>query len=272
MNDIFTMGIDVGSTSSKCIIIKNGTELLEKSLIPIGTGTSGPERVVRQLLDSSGMRLEDFSYILSTGYGRNTCKISNSEMSELSCHAKGACFLFPDAHTVIDVGGQDAKVMRIGTNGILENFVMNDKCAAGTGRFLDVMARILEIKVEDLETQGALSTNRVEISSTCTVFAESEVISQLSGGADRADVIDGINRSVASRISGLVKRVGVVPRVVMNGGVAQNGGVRKALEKEIGIEITTSPLSQYVGAIGAALYAYEKVLKSTPNQMKADNQ
>ncbi len=269
MNDVFTMGIDVGSTSSKCIIIKNGNELLEKSLIPIGTGTSGPERVVRQLLDSSGMKLEDFSYILSTGYGRNTCKVSSSEMSELSCHAKGAYFLYPDVHTVIDVGGQDAKVMRIGVNGILENFVMNDKCAAGTGRFLDVMARILELNVEDLEKMGALSTKKVDISSTCTVFAESEVISQLAQGVDRSDVIDGINRSIASRVSGLVKRVGVVPRVVMNGGVAQNGGVRRALEKELGIEITTSPLSQYVGAIGAALYAYEKVSKNTSDQMKS---
>lgn len=261
MKDILTLGIDVGSTTSKCVIIKNGNEILDKSLIPNGTGTSGPERAIRQILDSTGLKLEDFSHILATGYGRSSCKIAQSEMSELSCHAKGACFLFSDVHTVIDIGGQDAKVLRIGVGGILENFVMNDKCAAGTGRFLDVMARILELNVEDLETIGALSTKKVEISSTCTVFAESEVISQLAQGTDRSDIIDGINRSVANRVAGLAKRVGVVPLVVMNGGVAQNGGVRRALENELGIEIITSPLSQYVGAIGAALYAYEKALK-----------
>jgi len=258
VNEIYTMGIDVGSTSSKCVIVKNGTEIIAKSLISSGTGTSGPERALQQILDNTGFKLEDLSYILSTGYGRNSISISNSEMSELSCHARGAYYLFPDVHTVIDIGGQDAKVLRIGVGGMLENFVMNDKCAAGTGRFLDVMARILELDVSDLEKLGAQSAKPVNISSTCTVFAESEVISQLAQGSSRYDIIAGIHRSAASRVSGLVKRVGVVPLVVMTGGVAQNGGVRHALEKELGVEIFTSPLSQYAGAIGAALFAFQK--------------
>ena len=258
MDDVYTLGIDVGSTTAKCVIIKNGIEILDKSLIPNGIGTSGPERAINQIFDSSGLGADDFSYILATGYGRNTCKISHSEMSELSCHAKGARFIFTDARTVIDIGGQDAKVLKIGPNGILDNFIMNDKCAAGTGRFLDVMARILELNVEDLGVLGELSEKQVEISSTCTVFAESEVISQLALGADRNDIIAGINRSVASRVSGLAKRIGVVPRVVMTGGVSRNDGIRKALEKELGTEIFSSRLSQYTGALGAALFAYEK--------------
>lgn len=257
-SDVYTMGIDVGSTSSKCVILKNGDEIIAKSLVASGAGTSGPERALRALLDNTGFKIEDLSYILSTGYGRSSVLIADSEMSELSCHAKGAYFLFPDVHTIIDIGGQDAKVLRINNNGVLENFVMNDKCAAGTGRFLEVMARVLEVDVGDLELLGAQSENRVNISSTCTVFAESEVISQLSQGTDRRDIIDGIHRSVASRVSGLVRRIGVVPSVVMTGGVAQNGGVRHALEKELNVTVLTSPLAQYAGALGAALFAFRK--------------
>jgi len=252
------MGIDVGSTSSKCIFLKDGKEIVAKSLVSAGAGTSGPERAIRQVLDSAGLRREELKYVLSTGYGRNSVEIADSEMSELSCHAKGAYYLFPDVHTVIDIGGQDAKVLKLGPGGLLESFVMNDKCAAGTGRFLDVMARVLELDVSDLEKLGEQSTKRVDISSTCTVFAESEVISQLAKGSDRRDIINGIHRSVASRVSGLVRRVGIVPAVAMTGGVARNGGVRRALEEELGTEILTSPMSQYAGAIGAALFAFRK--------------
>lgn len=259
MNFIYTMGIDIGSTSSKCVIMKDGKEIAAKSLVRFGAGTSGPERAIRQVLEEAGFRREMLSHVLATGYGRNSIDISDSEMSELSCHAKGARYLFPDAHTVIDIGGQDAKALRIGLNGMMESFVMNDKCAAGTGRFLDVMARILELEVSDLEKWGEQSTKQIDISSTCTVFAESEVISQLANGRDRRDIIAGVHRSVASRVAGLVKRVGIEPRVVMTGGVAQNSGVRRALEKDLGVEIYTSPLAQYAGAIGAALFAHKKV-------------
>ena len=181
-------------------------------------------------------------------------------MSELSCHAKGASFLFPDVHTVIDIGGQDVKVLQI-ENGMMTNFVMNDKCAAGTGRFLDVMARVLEVKVEELGDLAAKSTKDVAISSTCTVFAESEVISQLAMDTDKCDIINGIHHSVAARVAGLAHRVGVRELVVMTGGVAQNSGVVKALEEELGHTIHTSPLTQYNGALGAALFAYQRYLK-----------
>lgn len=257
--DIYTLGIDVGSTASKCVILKNGNEIVGKSLIDVGAGTSGPQRAIDAVLADAQLKREDMSYTLATGYGRNSLMdgIADKQMSELSCHAKGAHFLFPNVHTVIDIGGQDVKVMHI-ENGLMTNFQMNDKCAAGTGRFLDVMARVLEVDISDLGDLAAQSTQTISISSTCTVFAESEVISQLSKGADKRDIIKGIHYSVAHRVVGLARRVGVVDDVVMTGGVAQNKGIVEALRDQLGHPILISPLTQYNGALGAALFAYMK--------------
>ena len=257
MGDIFTMGIDVGSTASKAIILKNGKEIVGKSLVDVGTGTSGPQRAIDEVFEDAGMKKEEMAYIMGTGYGRNSLQIVDHNMSELSCHAKGAYFLLPSVRTVIDIGGQDVKVIQI-EDGAMVNFQMNDKCAAGTGRFLDVMAKVLEVKVSELGDLGAKSTKRVDISSTCTVFAESEVISQLAKGTDKCDIINGVHHSVAARVVGLAHRVGVRDAVMMTGGVAQNKGVVTALEEELGHVINTSPLTQYVGALGAALFAWQK--------------
>ena len=258
---IYTLGIDIGSTASKCVMLADGKEIVSKSLISVGAGTSGPQRAIAEVLEKANMSKEDMAYVLATGYGRNSLEeIADHQMSELSCHAKGASFLFPDVHTVIDIGGQDVKVLQI-ENGVMTNFVMNDKCAAGTGRFLDVMARVLEVKEDDLGRWGAKSTKRVAISSTCTVFAESEVISQLAQDTDKCDIINGIHHSVAARVAGLAHRVGVKDLVVMTGGVAQNAGVVGALQEELGHTIHTSPLTQYNGALGAALFAYQRYLK-----------
>ena len=258
---IYTLGIDIGSTASKCVMLADGKDIVAKSLIPVGAGTSGPQRAIDEVLASAGKKREDMAYILATGYGRNSLMdFADKQMSELSCHAKGAYFLFPEVHTVIDIGGQDVKVLEI-ENGVMTNFAMNDKCAAGTGRFLDVMARVLEVDVKDLGRLGAMSTKYVGISSTCTVFAESEVISQLAMGTDKCDIINGIHRSVAGRVAGLAHRIGVRDQVVMTGGVAQNQGIVKALQDELGHEIHTSPLTQYNGALGAALFAFDKADK-----------
>ena len=261
MKDIYTLGIDIGSTASKCVMLKNGTEIAAKSLIGVGAGTSGPQRAIEAVLSNAGMKREDMDFVLATGYGRNSLdEVADKQMSELSCHAKGASFLFPKVHTVIDIGGQDVKILHV-ENGNLVNFQMNDKCAAGTGRFLDVMARVLEVKVEELGKLSALSTKPVSISSTCTVFAESEVISQLAQDTDKCDIIKGIHQSVANRVVGLAHRVGIQDQVVMTGGVAQNTGIVEALQEQLGHEVHTSPLTQYVGALGAALFAYQKAAK-----------
>lgn len=262
MDHIYTLGIDIGSTASKCVMLADGKEIVAKSLISVGAGTSGPQRAISEVLEQAGKTKDEMAFVLATGYGRNSLEeIADAQMSELSCHAKGATFLFPQVHTVVDIGGQDVKILQV-ENGVMTNFVMNDKCAAGTGRFLDVMARVLEVKVQDLGMLGAQSTKQVEISSTCTVFAESEVISQLSMGTDKRDIINGIHRSVASRVAGLAHRVGIRDQVVMTGGVAQNSGVVKALEEALGHEVHISPLTQYNGALGAALFAYQKYQKA----------
>ena len=271
---IYTMGIDVGSTASKCVILKDGSEIVAKSLVAVGTGTSGPSRAIAQVLENAGMTREQMDFVLATGYGRNSLDgLADMQMSELSCHAvyvatavlclvaAASLFLFPNVRTVVDIGGQDVKVIEI-ENGMMKNFVMNDKCAAGTGRFLDVMARVLEVKVEELGDLGDKSTKEVGISSTCTVFAESEVISQLAMGTNKCDIIHGIHKSVAGRVSGLCHRIGVRDDVVMTGGVAQNHGIVKALQEQLGHEIHTTPLTQYNGALGAALFAYQKALKN----------
>ncbi len=252
----YTMGVDIGSTTSKCVILKDGTEIVSTSLIVGGTGTNGQLKTVEEALGCASLKMEDISAVIATGYGRKALHIADNDVSELSCHAKGVHFLFPDVRTIIDIGGQDAKVLRIGSSGKMTNFVMNDKCAAGTGRFLDVMANILALNISDLEKYAADSDSPVSISNTCTVFAESEVISQLASNAKLSDIIAGICNSVAGRVASLAKRVGIEELVFFSGGVALNNGVRRALEHELNTTILTSPLSQLMGAVGAALYAY----------------
>ena len=254
---ICTLGIDVGSTTSKCVILRDGREIVAKALVPSGTGTAGPAKALEQVIDAAGLQQQDIKMTVSTGYGRRRIDLADFDMSELSCHAMGAQFLFPKARTVIDIGGQDIKVLSI-EDGVMSGFQINDKCAAGTGRFLEVMARILDVDVSEFGALDARSTKTVQISSTCTVFAESEVISQLSLGEAIPDIISGIHLSVSSKVVGLVHRVGLREPVVMTGGVSRNEGIVRALEAQLGCQVQTSELSQYAGALGAALFGFKK--------------
>ena len=254
---VYTLGIDVGSTTSKAVILKNGKVLSGKALVKAGTGTVGPEQALQEVLKDAGIEKSSIAYTVSTGYGRHNIELADNDMSELSCHAMGAQFIFGDVRTVIDIGGQDIKVLGV-ENGIMTAFQMNDKCAAGTGRFLETMARALCVDVNDMGKLGSESTKTVQISSTCTVFAESEVISQLSMGEDIRDIAAGIHRAVASKVVGLVHRVGLHEPVVMTGGVSHNCDIVRALEQQLGCKIAISELSQYAGAIGAAMYGFQK--------------
>ena len=258
MADLYTMGVDVGSTTSKCLILKNGTQIAASALIAAGTGTSGPGRAFAAALERAGLAREDMAAVTATGYGRSSFDGADFVVSELSCHALGAAALTPGVRTVIDIGGQDAKVLRVGADGRLESCLMNDKCAAGTGRFLEVMARVLERDVSELAEMDEKAAGRVNISSTCTVFAESEVISQLAKNVDLRDLVAGIHASVAVRTAGLARRLGVVSPIAMTGGVARNAGVVRALERELDAPIAVSPLTQLAGAYGAAIYGYNK--------------
>lgn len=256
--NIHILGIDIGSATSKCVVLHD-MEIIGSAVIPVGAGTSGPGRSIEAALQSSGLTVSDIKATAATGYGRNSVSNANFVFSELSCHARGAFWMFPEVWTVLDIGGQDAKALSILPGGKLGGFVMNDKCAAGTGRFLEVMARILEMELSALGEIDQLSTERVDISSTCTVFAESEVISQLSQGVNIADLTAGINRAVAFRGAGLLKRLSIIEPLFMTGGVARNHGVIRALEAELGMAIHTDTRSQLAGAVGAALLAYEKI-------------
>jgi predicted CoA-substrate-specific enzyme activase len=255
---MYTLGIDIGSTTSKCVVLKDGTDICGTAIVIAGTGTTGPGKALALALAEAGIAAGDLAYTVATGYGRLHYDGADSQVSELSCHARGVHHLHPAVRTVVDIGGQDAKALRVDEKGRMTNFVMNDKCAAGTGRFLDVMATVLQLKIGDLETEAAKATAPAKISNTCTVFAESEVISQLAGGEAICNVVGGICDSVATRTAALVSRVGVEPEVFMSGGVAQNGGVRRAMEKALGRDIQFSPMSQLMGALGAALFAFEK--------------
>lgn len=256
---IYTMGIDIGSTTSKCVILKDGEEIVANSLYTGGIGTPSPDRARAEVLVVSGLKPEELAASAATGYGRNRVENVDYNVSELSCHALGAHMIFPDVRTIIDIGGQDAKVISLSEQGKMKDFLMNDKCAAGTGRFLDVMANVLQIPVDNMAQQAAEAAVPAQISSTCTVFAESEVISQLANGTPMPDILAGICESVASRTASLAKRIPIVPEVTMSGGVAQNEAVRNALARHLGVEIRFSRLAQMFGAIGAARYAYEKL-------------
>lgn len=258
---MYTLGIDIGSTTSKCAILEDGDKLIAKSLVVGGMGTDGPKEALDAIWKESGLSREDMTRVIATGYGRMKYDDADGEVSELTCHALGGRFVFPTLRTVIDIGGQDAKIISLSESGRMTNFVMNDKCAAGTGRFLDVMASILRMDIDDLGACASESESPASISSTCTVFAESEVISQLANGVNRADLVAGICESVASRVAALARRAGVQPTVCMSGGVAKNIAVRHALERNLNINIEYDALAQYFGAIGAALYGYRKATK-----------
>lgn len=258
---MLTMGCDVGSTSSKAVILKDGTEIIASKIVPLGTGTKGPAAVYQEVLDLAGVAREDLDMLVATGYGRLTFQGADKQVSELSCHARGVSFLNPAVRTLVDIGGQDLKALRVNSRGGMENFVMNDKCAAGTGRFLEVMAKILDVPIGELGELALKSNTKMIISNTCTVFAESEVVSHLSNGVPIEDIAAGIARSVANRAASLIGRVGVVDTVAISGGVSKNKGIVHFLSEELNTPVYVSEIAQLAGAIGAALFGYSAVLK-----------
>ncbi|MBQ6583115.1 MAG: 2-hydroxyglutaryl-CoA dehydratase [Mogibacterium sp.] len=258
---MITLGIDIGSTTSKCALLEDGSRILGVSLAAGGIGTEGPEDALQQLWEQTGLSRDSVRYITVTGYGRRNYMDRDSEVSELTCHALGAGLRLPGVRTVIDIGGQDAKVISLSEDGKMTGFVMNDKCAAGTGRFLEVMAAILRLPLDELGAYALDAEKPASISSTCTVFAESEVISQLAGGEDRRNIAAGICVSVASRVGALARRAGITAPVCMSGGVARNEAVRRAMEENLGVPVACDPMAQYFGALGAALYGYRLCLR-----------
>ncbi|GAB4325023.1 MAG: acyl-CoA dehydratase activase [Promethearchaeota archaeon] len=257
----YAIGLDIGSLSTKILLLerKNGSKPEIVDYV-VRRSTYDFKRVAREILEellaNNQLQRADVSTIMGTGYGRHSVEFISKRVTEISAHGRGVAYFFPDAKTVIDIGGQDSKVIKL-NGGKVMDFQMNDKCAAGTGRFCEVMARALEVPLERLGPLSLESKSPEQISSTCTVFAESEVISLFAKGADKRDIAAGIHVAIAKRVGGMAKRLGVVPRVVFCGGVAKNLGVKKALERELGVEISSPENPQITGALGAALIALE---------------
>ena len=260
------LGVDIGSSSSKAVLLDPEGRVLARSVVNMGTGTKGVDMSVGEALERAGIGMDQVAYSIVTGYGRMTYTGADAQITEITCHARGVAFMEPQARTVIDIGGQDAKAIRLGPDGRVDNFVMNEKCAAGTGRFLEVMARVLGCGIGSLSDLARASTRKVAISSICTVFAESEVISQLASGARIEDVAQGAHAAIAKRVSGMATRVGVQPGVVMTGGVALNESIVNALSGDLGFPITVPESPQTMGALGAALFAKERWLARTTGQ------
>lgn len=266
---VYALGIDIGSASSKVVIIDKEKNVIANAVVPGGAGTTGPVRVVDEIFVKSGLAWEDITRTIATGYGRIGFQRADNQISEITCHALGVHHLVPSVRTIIDIGGQDVKAMSLTPEGIVSRFAMNDKCAAGTGRFLEVMARVLEVDVSELGTLAEQADAVIDISSTCAVFAESEVISRLASGVKPADVAAGIHQSVARRVAGLAVRVGVNPDIVLTGGVAKNRGLVNALADELQQDITVAPDCQLTGALGAALIAMKEITISASQPMYA---
>jgi predicted CoA-substrate-specific enzyme activase len=253
------LGIDIGSLATKIVLMNSEQEIIDYG---VERSTFDFKKVGRDLfkniLDKHNLSRSDV-FVMSTGYGRNTIDFADDRITEISAHARGAQFYYPDAHSVIDIGGQDSKAIVISSkSGNVIDFQMNDKCAAGTGRFLEVMADALEVSLDKIGQLALNSSSPASISSTCTVFAESEVISLFAQGTQKKDIAAGIHRSIAKRVASMAKRIGVEPLLVFSGGVAKNDAVKKYLEKELGFEVYRPERPQLVGAIGAALIAKEK--------------
>ncbi len=256
-NPVVVAGIDVGSLSAEAVLLKDG-RVVTFSIIPTGADSrKAAEKALTAAMESAGLQFDDLAVIVATGYGRISIPVAHKRITEITCHGRGAFYLDPAVRTVIDIGGQDSKVIRLNQQGKVLDFAMNDKCAAGTGRFLEVMATALEVELENLAALSDQAVRAISISSTCTVFAETEVVSLLAGGADRAEIARGLHESIAARTSSLVYRVGLDEAVMMTGGVAKNSAVVKALEEKLQLRIIVPPEPQIAGALGAALLAWE---------------
>jgi predicted CoA-substrate-specific enzyme activase len=250
-----TAGIDIGSITAKAAIVEDGKLLAAKVIFTGYNAELAGSKVYEEIVGETGLDKASIEKIVSTGYGRNSVKFADKSFTEIMAHAAGAHFLNPRIRSIIDIGGQDSKAILVDEKGKVKNFVMNDKCAAGTGRFLEVMARALEVNLDEFGAISLQSERPSKISSLCTVFAESEVISLIARGEKRQDIIAGIHESIAARVSSMIARIGVKEPVMVTGGVARNIGVVQALEKKLGIKIEVSPHAQVNGAIGAAFLA-----------------
>ena len=257
---MYVMGIDSGSTSTNAVIMDADKKIIASTVVRTGAKSAdSAARALEEVLRAAGLSRGDLSYIVSTGYGRVSIDFADENVTEISCHGRGAHYFNPAIRTILDIGGQDSKAIHLSTAGEVTDFVMNDKCAAGTGRFLEMIARTLEIDISELGPAALNSTEEIEITSMCSVFAESEVISLIANNKEKPDIAWGVCKAIANKAYSLLKRVGMEKEFMMTGGVAKNPGVVKAVEDRIGASLYICDEPEIVGAAGAALYAVDKL-------------
>ncbi|MBI2922342.1 MAG: 2-hydroxyglutaryl-CoA dehydratase [Planctomycetes bacterium] len=256
---IYAAGVDVGSTQTKAVVMDGSRAIVARSLIQTGAMVvKAAERSFVEALASVGLAREKVKYVVGTGYGRYKVNFGDAQITEISCHARGAHFMFPGTRTVIDIGGQDTKAIRVGASGEVVDFAMNDKCAAGTGRFLTASAEVLDLPLEKIGALSLEGKDPVRLSTVCTVFVESDIMSYLSQGRMPPDILAGVHRAIAARTMSLLQRIGMEAEYSMTGGVARNIGMVNALEEKLKAPLNVSSESHFMGAIGAALFAIER--------------
>lgn len=258
-------GVDVGSTQTKAVIMSDngGVKIVARALVDTGANVQrAAERAFDTCCQVAGLHGSDVGFVVGTGYGRYKIAFGNAQMTEITCHAKGAQFLCPGTRTVIDMGGQDSKAISVGPNGEVLDFVMNDKCAAGTGRFLANSAEVMGISLDEVGPLSLKAQHPVKIATVCTVFVESDILSYLAQGKTAEDILGGVHIAIAKRTLSLARRTALDPEITMTGGVARNIGMVRALEEVLGRKLQVSPDAQFIGAAGAALFALEKLDRS----------
>ena len=262
MPAIFFAGLDLGSTMTKVVLIDQDEHIVASTVRHTGAEHRRlAQEVMRETLKAAGISLDDIAYIVATGYGRINVPFADRHLTELTCHARGVFKNFPDVKIAIDIGGQDSKVLQI-RHGKLLDFVMNDRCAAGTGRFLEILAAALGLKIEDLGPLSLTAKNKAAMSSPCTVFIQQEVAIHISRGVPIEDIVAGLHDVIAGKVARMARRFKLEPDVVFTGGVAKNAGVVKALEDNLGCKILVPKEPLLSGALGAALIAKESALKA----------
>ena len=265
----YAAGVDVGSTQTKAIVIDEDRRIVGRSLIDTGANViQAAESSYVDALRQGNIDEEEVGYVVGTGYGRFRVTFGNSQVTEISCHGRGAVHLFPDTRTVVDMGGQDTKAISVSADGEITDFCMNDKCAAGTGRFLGAAAEALDIPLDDLGPVSLQSTKATKISTTCTVFAESEVLAWIGKGKKIEDILWGVHKSIAARSAGLMRRVGLHGDITFTGGVSRNPAMVTALEQRLGVTLNVSEECHFIGALGAALFALDHIRDSRSPQSK----
>ncbi|MBC8406264.1 MAG: 2-hydroxyglutaryl-CoA dehydratase [Planctomycetes bacterium] len=259
----YAAGVDVGSTQTKAVVINEDREIVARALIDTGANVvRAAENAFKTAIEGQNILEEEVEWVIGTGYGRYRVTFGNDQVTEISCHGRGASHIFPGTRTVVDMGGQDTKAIRVAESGEIDDFCMNDKCAAGTGRFLGAAASALEIPLPELGGTALTSEKGVRISTTCTVFAESEVLAWLGKGKRVQDILWGVHESIAKRTMGLLRRVGINDEITFTGGVSKNVAMIKALEDAIGHKLNVSDECHYMGALGAALFAMDHIMSS----------